>query len=212
MEQTPNMDNAFAVFTTWQTIALGLTVYVITAIIRRILETGNPNIRYNRWWRNVFLPLAPVGNAILLAVFLRDFPWPEPVQVSVSTRVMYALVCGIVCGWVYSRVRKFIRDPQPTAEHGMGGAMVGGMMDSVVGETPQQGDFLTEPENGIFEAGPSEMIEPPRPRKRRRRKKHEDQDTMEPVSENEEPPRKRRKRRKAEACSDPECPLTENES
>lgn len=209
---TPTMDNAFAVFTTLQTVALGLTAYVLTAILRRVLETGNPHLLANRWWRNVLLPLAPVANAILLAVFLRDFPWPEAVATSVSTRIMYALVCGIVCGWVYSRVRKFIRDPQ--------GQELGGMnpMGGVPMGSPEpsgQGDFLNEPENGIFEA-PEPLVsqdpvpetieepEPPRPRKRKRKRKPA------PVEESEAPkPRKRKRKSKPKPtpeCDDPSCP------
>lgn len=209
---TPTMDNAFAIFTTWQTVALGLTAYVLTAVLRRVLETGNPHLLANRWWRNVLLPLAPVGHAILLAVFLKDFPWPEAVATSVSTRIMYALVCGIVCGWVYSRVRRFIRDPQGQELGGMnpmGGAQMGTQ------EPSGQGDFLNEPENGIFEAPgsfvaqdpvpvPIEEPDPPMPRKRKQKRKPAP--TKEPA-----PPRPRKRKRKskpktAPECADPSCP------
>lgn len=111
-------DFGLELFTNWQTVALGLTVYVMTAGIRRILETWKPTIRQNKWWREVFLPLGPVGNGIILAVMVRKFPWPEQVVGSTSGRVMYALVCGLGCGWIYGRLRGVMKQHgiQPAAD------------------------------------------------------------------------------------------------
>jgi len=103
------MESGLELFTNWQTVALGLTIYVMTAGIRRVIETYRPAIRQSKWWREVFLPLGPVGNGIILAVCMRAFPWPEQVAGSLSGRVMYALVCGLGCGWLYGRFRGFMK-------------------------------------------------------------------------------------------------------
>lgn len=100
-----DIDSGLEIFANWQTVALGLTIYVMTAAVRRVIETSRPTVKQNKWWREVFLPLGPVGNGIILAVVVRGFPWPEQVAGSLSSRVMYALVCGLGCGWLYGRFR-----------------------------------------------------------------------------------------------------------
>lgn len=104
------LEDGLAVFTNWQTVAVGLTIYVMTGAIRRVVETGWKGAKSNKWWYEVLLPLGPIGNGILLAMFVKQFPWPEPVAESTSSRVMYALVCGLFCGWLYGRVRGFFRN------------------------------------------------------------------------------------------------------
>lgn len=110
-----SLDVGLELFTNWQTIALGLTIYVMTAAIRRVIETSRPEIVKSKWWREVFLPLGPVGNGIILAVALKAFPWPEQVAANLSSRVMYALVCGLGCGWLYGRFRGFMKQDSAAA-------------------------------------------------------------------------------------------------
>lgn len=104
-----SIESGLELFTNWQTVALGLTIYVMTAGVRRVIETYRPKIVKSKWWREVFLPLGPVGNGIILALVARHFPWPEQVAGSLSSRIMYALVCGLGCGWLYGRFRGFVK-------------------------------------------------------------------------------------------------------
>ena len=107
-----SLDDGLSVFANWQTLALGLTIYVMTAAIRRIVETGWKGATQSKWWYEVLLPLGPIGNGIILALTLKQFPWPPAVAESTSARVMYAIVCGLFCGWLYARVRGFFRQGQ----------------------------------------------------------------------------------------------------
>lgn len=100
-----SLETGIALFTNWQTVSVGLTIYVMTSGIRRVLETWKPALKSNRWWREVFLPLGPIGNGLILAVLAGRFPWPDELGGSLSARAMYALVCGLGCGWLYGRVR-----------------------------------------------------------------------------------------------------------
>lgn len=104
-----SFDNGLQVFGNWQTICVGLTIYIMTAAVRRIVEIAWKNAGQSKWWYEVLLPLGPIGNGILLAVGMRKFPWPEPIAGSFSARVMYAMICGLFCGWLYARVRGFMR-------------------------------------------------------------------------------------------------------
>ena len=104
-----SLDQGFELFANWQTLVVGLTIYVMTAAIRRVVETGWKGSKTNKWWYEVLLPLGPIGNGIILAVGMKKFPWPEQVAASTSARVTYAIVCGLFCGWLYARVRGFLR-------------------------------------------------------------------------------------------------------
>jgi len=106
------LDDGLSVFANWQTLLLGLTIYVMTAAVRRVVETAWKGATTNKWWYEVLLPLGPIGNGLLLAVTLKQFPWPPAVAESASARAMYAIVCGLFCGWLYARVRGFFRQGQ----------------------------------------------------------------------------------------------------
>lgn len=104
-----SLDQGFELFANWQTLVVGLTIYVMTAAIRRVVETAWKGSTTNKWWYEVLLPLGPIANGIILALVMPKFPWPDQVAVSTSARVTYAIVCGLFCGWLYARVRGFFR-------------------------------------------------------------------------------------------------------
>lgn len=106
------LDDGLAVFANWQTLLLGITIYVTTAFVRRVIETAWKGAKDNKWYYEVLLPIGPIANGVLLALLLKSFPWPEPIAASRSGKVMYALVCGLFCGWLYARVRGFFRQGQ----------------------------------------------------------------------------------------------------
>lgn len=107
-----SLDNGFDLFANWQTVVVGLTIYVITVGVRRIIETAWKGATMNKWWCEVILPLSPIVSGVTLAVGMKKFPWPPPVAGSLSARITYAIVCGLFCGWLYGRVRGFFRSAQ----------------------------------------------------------------------------------------------------
>ena len=106
------LNDGLVIFANWQTLLLGITIYVTTAIVRRVIETAWAGAKHNKWYHEVLLPVGPIANGVLLALLLKSFPWPAPIADSRSGRVMYALVCGLFCGWLYARVRGFFRQGQ----------------------------------------------------------------------------------------------------
>ena len=113
-----SLDNGIELFANWQTMTVGLTIYVMTAAGRRVFETGFPNATKSKWWYEVALPFGPIANGVLLAVIMKKFPWPPQVAESLSARVTYAIVCGLFCGWTYARVRGLIRPANSGPDNG----------------------------------------------------------------------------------------------
>jgi hypothetical protein len=108
----PTLNQGLEIFANWQTLLLGLAIYVMSFGLRRVVETGWSGAKKNKWWNEVVLPLTPVALGILLALVAKKFPWPMPVSGSFSARAMYGVACGVFCGWLYSRVRSFMKAGQ----------------------------------------------------------------------------------------------------
>lgn len=104
----PILDKGLEVFANWQTLMLGLSIYVMSFGTRRVVETGWVGAKKNKWWTEVLLPMTPIGCGVLLAFIAQQFPWPLPVNGSFSARAMYGVFCGMSCGWLYSRVRGYV--------------------------------------------------------------------------------------------------------
>lgn len=108
-----DFDQAFQVFMSWQTAVLCLGIYVITYVIRTVLEFSFPNVKNSKWWTELFLPLGPIGTGALLGAFAVKFPWPViidgAVQAELSARLMYGMICGLTSGWAYNRLRSWMK-------------------------------------------------------------------------------------------------------
>lgn len=108
----PQLNVGLEIFANWQTVLLSLCVYVASFGIRRIVETGWVLAKKNKWWNEVLLPLTPVVIGVIFGIFAKSFPWPLPVSESLSARVMYGVACGVCCGWLYARIRGFVKAGQ----------------------------------------------------------------------------------------------------
>jgi len=108
-----DFDQAFQVFMSWQTAVLCLGIYVITYVIRTVVEFALPNARKSKWWTELFLPLGPIGTGAILAILAVKFPWPVIVEgaahAALSARLMYGMICGLASGWAYNRLRSWMK-------------------------------------------------------------------------------------------------------
>jgi len=99
----------FEIFLNWQTGVLCLGIYLMTYTIRKVVEVSWLGAMGNRFYREIFLPLGPIANGVLISFISKKFPWPEQVSHSTSARVMYAAIAGLASGWFYQRFRSFLK-------------------------------------------------------------------------------------------------------
>lgn len=103
-------DKMFEVFASWQTLFVCMAVFLVVFAIRRVLETAfGDNIKNNKWWYEVALPLMPIVIGASLGLLAQSFPWPMVVGDNGWARVMYGAICGLSSGWVYSRFRSIMK-------------------------------------------------------------------------------------------------------
>jgi hypothetical protein len=103
------MDEVFQTFFSAQTILLCLGVYVITFVCRRVTETVWPRVKFNRYWREIWVPIGPIFNGALLGLVLKTWVYPDAVGTSVGGRVLYGAVCGLFSAFLYNRIRAWLK-------------------------------------------------------------------------------------------------------
>lgn len=107
----PQLQQGFEIFANWQTVVFCLGVYLLTYIIRTLVEAPakqHPGMKkfVDSWvWKDLFLPLGPIGTGMLFGILSKKFPWPVPIADSMSAKLFYGGCCGLACGWMYTRVR-----------------------------------------------------------------------------------------------------------
>lgn len=116
------MEDVFQTFFSAQTIFLCLGVYVIVYVQRKIIETWKPKIKFNRWWREIFVPIGPIAVGAALGL-MKNLVWPDILGESVGARILYGAVCGLFSAFIYNRIRAWIKSktdstatPAPAAE------------------------------------------------------------------------------------------------
>lgn len=118
----PELQQGFEVFANWQTALFCLSIYLLTQLMRAIVENApTTKALAAGWvWQKVLLPFGPVGAGVILAVVCKKFPWPMPVADIMSAKLMYGAVCGILSGWVYARVREWAGVPSDSTTMAFG--------------------------------------------------------------------------------------------
>jgi hypothetical protein len=104
----PSFDKAFEIFATWQTALFCLGVYMLTYVVRTIVEAFWKGAKQNVLWNELGLHLGPIGTGLIIALVAKKFPWPEPLGESGAARMFYGLICGGASGWVYGRFRAWL--------------------------------------------------------------------------------------------------------
>ena len=98
----------------WITV-FGAGCYVLTLVIRRIVETAKPTLRikpyaftFSRWWNQVILYVLPILLGSLGAIGLRGTTvMPEGVE-SFKAAVVYGMVLGSMSSMLYKILRMLI--------------------------------------------------------------------------------------------------------
>lgn len=102
------MDEILSVFLSAQTVLLCLGTYVVTFVIRRLVETVRPQMKASHFYRELFLPLGPIANGALLAPAMPSL-LPALVAGSWAAVMLYGAITGVFSGFLYARIRSWIR-------------------------------------------------------------------------------------------------------
>lgn len=103
------LDKIAETFVNPQTILICLAIYLMTFVIRKIVEGAWKGASENRLWREVWLPIGPIVNGALIGLFAKTFVWPEFIGTSAAGRIMYGAICGVFSALIYGRIRSWVQ-------------------------------------------------------------------------------------------------------
>jgi len=147
-----DLDTVFQAFVNVQTIIICLAIYLLTYVIRKVVEGAWKGAKDNRIWREVWLPIGPIVNGGLVGIMAKTFVWPTVIGTSLSGRIMYGAICGVFSALLYSRIRSFIQST-PAQSKGQGG-----LLKPVNPSDPPPADDTSDPADDL-----SPEIPPPPP-------------------------------------------------
>jgi hypothetical protein len=100
------MDAVFYALFSWQFLLFCLGIAAVTFVVRKVVEyfiLDNPKMpgtRASKLWRELLLPIGPVVGGALVGLVAAKYPYPEGIN-SISGRVIFGLVAGLLSGLVY---------------------------------------------------------------------------------------------------------------
>lgn len=108
------MQDLLTQFLSTATIVFCLAIWGLVWVQRKLLEHFVPSVRdaetkWGQFWRNLFLPLGPVGTGAILGALFTKYPYPE-VFASFSGRFCFGVACGLLSGLVYRLIKKNITE------------------------------------------------------------------------------------------------------
>jgi hypothetical protein len=117
------MLDAVTGFFTIETIVFCVVIWFATLIVRRVVQKVAKLIGRvfpDKWepywinlWREDILPWLPLVTGGALAWQIDDYPYPESLAVSLSSKIFYGIVCGAISGLVYRRIKPLIKKFAP---------------------------------------------------------------------------------------------------
>lgn len=116
------MDSVFLAIFSWQFLLFCLGIAGVTFVIRKLVEyfiLDNPKLpgsRASKLWRDLLLPIGPVVGGALLGLVAAKYPYPEGIN-SVSGRVIFGLVAGLLSGLVYRVMTGMLRKTTEAASN-----------------------------------------------------------------------------------------------
>lgn len=121
------MDAVFYAIFSWQFLLFCLGIAAVTFVIRKLVEyfvLDNPKMPGNKaskLWRELLLPIGPVCGGALLGLVAGKYPYPEGIH-SVSGRVIFGLVAGLLSGLVYRVISGMLKKTTQTATNALTGS------------------------------------------------------------------------------------------
>lgn len=104
------VEGIWDVFVNPQTVVFVLCIYIMTYAARRVVKVAWKGSAGSHLYNEVLLPLAPIGNGMILAFLVKQASFfPATFGDSMTSKMMYGAVAGLFSGWAYSRIRSFVK-------------------------------------------------------------------------------------------------------
>jgi len=87
-----------------------LFIWIMVWVQRKVVELiwdkfTKKDIKTNKYWRSLFLPLGPIGTGSILAAIFNTYPFPE-MFINFSSKIIFGAVLGLVSAHVYKMIKE----------------------------------------------------------------------------------------------------------
>lgn len=103
------MDSALNSLLSWQFIMFSLGVFVVTWIIRSVVEYFVPKAVNSKFWESLCLPIMPVVVGATIAYFATKYAYPNGLT-SLSDRLLFGSVAGLLSSSLYKVIKAALKD------------------------------------------------------------------------------------------------------
>jgi hypothetical protein len=102
------MDPILSVFLSWQFIMFSLGIYVITWMMRTLLEYKFPKVITSKFYSEIILPFTPVFVGAIVAFFATQYAYPAGIG-TLSGRLLFGSVSGLLSGTLFRVIKAMLK-------------------------------------------------------------------------------------------------------
>ncbi len=102
------LDSVIETFLNIQTIIMCVGIYLMTFVIRTVVETYWKGYAVSKFWNHIFLPLGAICNGAIIAMAAKLLPIPTELSGSLAGRAMYGAILGLFSGFMYNRIKAYM--------------------------------------------------------------------------------------------------------
>lgn len=110
------MDPILSVFLSWQFIMFSLGIYVITWMMRTLLEYKFPKIIVNKFYSEIVLPFTPVIVGAMVAFFATQYAYPPGIS-ALSGRLVFGATTGMFSGLIFRVIKSMLKSKLGTDDN-----------------------------------------------------------------------------------------------
>jgi hypothetical protein len=103
------MNDSIAAVFSWNLLLFALGVFVMTWVIRTVVEYFIPKAVDAKLWQKLVLPLLPVVLGTAIGFFAKMYPYPDGLTTLVA-RLMFGGVGGMFSGLVFQIAKGMLKD------------------------------------------------------------------------------------------------------
>jgi len=109
------MDNIINILLSFSFVMFCIMTAAFVFVVRKVVEHFWSKANATKWWRDLLLPIMPIIFGGLIGLVAKMYPYPADVK-SLSGRVIFGVVAGMLGGNVYRTIKSIIKSKDTLPE------------------------------------------------------------------------------------------------
>jgi hypothetical protein len=113
--QGETMDDALAQIFVMPNLIFMLAIWILVWMQRKAISLLWKKAEDNKFYRELFLPMGPIGTGGILAMLVKQFPYPAAFT-TFGARVIFGSVLGLISAHAYKMIKSFMAKNGDTSD------------------------------------------------------------------------------------------------